>query len=459
MEAPTTAPSPSPRAKPQNGDWNKASPRLIPRAAPTRLQIHKALFTVSPVGWADLDSWCDPTASLSPTRAETGSPARKLGSSNPCAPQAGVLTFWTWRQAGRASRGRGEEVPGPFSCSCRRRRRPGTPFIPKDVPCRNSSARRHAPIPPAPARDAVPGCARMRCNRHQEGPSSFCAPRPSGCGPSQQLLSPIPLRTSSSNGTETADTTSAGRQAGLFAGVHRSRQRRCRGRPDSPTEQLRPRPEPGPRFPLVPHQGRDLSQGWRKSTSRPVPAAASSRTDVFVTSYTWFDNTPSGAAVISHTVLHKAAGGTGTYADPVTIAVGHSWKTGQDVLDIPSGTRIYLPDVRRYFIVEDTCGDGPKPEEGPCPTGAEKYGDAALWIDMWIGGKASPSPLCATVRGRPRGSVRPSLSQRTTNRWLPATASSTTAPATRATDRKPLPSDLRCRTREYSQERRLSSNP
>jgi len=111
------------------------------------------------------------------------------------------------------------------------------------------------------------------------------------------------------------------------------------------------------------------------------------RTDVFVTAYTWFDNTPPSSTVISHPVLHKAAGGTGTYADPVTIAVGHSRKTGQDVLDIPPGTRIYLPDVRRYFIVEDTCGDGPTPEEGPCHTGAGKYGDATVWIDMWIGGK------------------------------------------------------------------------
>lgn len=116
----------------------------------------------------------------------------------------------------------------------------------------------------------------------------------------------------------------------------------------------------------------------------------STRTDVFVTAYTWFDNTPPGSTVISHPVLHQAAGGKGTYADPVTIAVGHSRKTGEDVLDIPAGTRIYLPNVRRYFIVEDTCGDGPKPEEGPCHTGAEKYGDATLWMDMWIGGKDEP---------------------------------------------------------------------
>lgn len=44
---------------------------------------------------------------------------------------------------------------------------------------------------------------------------------------------------------------------------------------------------------------------------------------VFVTAYTWYDNTPAGSHEISHPVLHGAASGTGTYEDPVTIAVGH----------------------------------------------------------------------------------------------------------------------------------------
>lgn len=108
---------------------------------------------------------------------------------------------------------------------------------------------------------------------------------------------------------------------------------------------------------------------------------------VYVTAYTWFDNTPPGSPAISHPVLHKTAGGTGTYDDPITLAVGHSLETGKDVLDYPAGTRIYLPDVRRYFIVEDTCGDGDTPEDGPCHTGAEKHGDASIWLDMWIGGE------------------------------------------------------------------------
>ncbi|WP_458782009.1 hypothetical protein [Arthrobacter sp. D3-16] len=112
---------------------------------------------------------------------------------------------------------------------------------------------------------------------------------------------------------------------------------------------------------------------------------------VFVTAYSWYDNTPAGSRTISHPVLHRTAGGTGTYEDPVTIAVGHSRETGEHVLDIPAGTRIYLPDVRRYFIVEDTCGDGPTPEDGPCHSGAEAYDGASLWLDMWIGGEGESS--------------------------------------------------------------------
>ena len=108
---------------------------------------------------------------------------------------------------------------------------------------------------------------------------------------------------------------------------------------------------------------------------------------VFVTAYTWNDNTPPGSPAISHPVLHDEAGGTGTYEDPVTLAVGHSKESGEDVLDIPAGTRIYLPHVRRYFIVEDSCGDGPAPENGPCHAGAHEHGGDSLWIDMWIGGQ------------------------------------------------------------------------
>jgi hypothetical protein len=134
----------------------------------------------------------------------------------------------------------------------------------------------------------------------------------------------------------------------------------------------------------------------------PVLAASSSErfvNTVYTTAYTWHDNTPAGSAEISNPVLHKTAGGTGTFNDPVTIAVGHSLATGEDVLDFPAGTRIYLPDVRRYFIVEDTCGDGNDPENGPCHQGTNADGtNSTLWLDMWIGGQsmnASDADNCA----------------------------------------------------------------
>ncbi|HKS01542.1 MAG TPA: hypothetical protein VJS86_07680 [Arthrobacter sp.] len=110
-------------------------------------------------------------------------------------------------------------------------------------------------------------------------------------------------------------------------------------------------------------------------------------TDAYMTAYTWFDNTPPGSLDISNPVLHTKAGGTGTYEDPVTIAVGHSLESGKDVLDIPAGTRIYVPNVRRYFIVEDTCGDGPTPQNGPCHSTAKAQEGASIWVDLWIGGE------------------------------------------------------------------------
>ena len=69
--------------------------------------------------------------------------------------------------------------------------------------------------------------------------------------------------------------------------------------------------------------------------------------------------------------------------------MGHSLATGKDVLDFPAGTRIYLPDVRRYFIVEDSCGDGDDPQGGPCHQGTNVFGtNSTVWIDMWIGGQS-----------------------------------------------------------------------
>ncbi|WP_337061973.1 hypothetical protein [Kineococcus sp. G2] len=109
---------------------------------------------------------------------------------------------------------------------------------------------------------------------------------------------------------------------------------------------------------------------------------------VYTTGYTWYDNTPPGSSVISHPVVHEVAGGTGSYDDPVTLAVGHDLSSGLDVLDLPAGTRVYVPHVRRYFVVEDTCGDGPAPQDGPCHQGRDVDGTGStLWLDLWLGGQ------------------------------------------------------------------------
>lgn len=104
----------------------------------------------------------------------------------------------------------------------------------------------------------------------------------------------------------------------------------------------------------------------------------------YTTGYGYPDNTPAGNA-ISNPIIHSGAGGTGTYADPITLAVGHSITNGKDTLDYPAGTRFYVPNLRKYFIVEDTCGDGNQPQNGPCHTGFNGH----VWVDLWVGGTSA----------------------------------------------------------------------
>lgn len=121
--------------------------------------------------------------------------------------------------------------------------------------------------------------------------------------------------------------------------------------------------------------------------STPVVSSAGEvRISAYTTAYGWPDNTPAGNA-ISNPVIHSGAGGTGTFADPITMAVGHSIINGNDILDYPAGTKFYVPNLRRYFIVEDTCGDGNSPQNGPCHTGYQGH----VWVDLWIGGQGLSS--------------------------------------------------------------------
>jgi len=120
-------------------------------------------------------------------------------------------------------------------------------------------------------------------------------------------------------------------------------------------------------------------------TSGSAATTAGTRLQGYVTGYSYWDNTPPGSAAISHPRIHDVAAGAGTYADPITVAVGHDMSSGDNVLDWPAGTRFYLPYLHRYFIVEDTCGDGSTPENGPCHTGYPS--PAVTWLDVWVGGQ------------------------------------------------------------------------
>lgn len=116
--------------------------------------------------------------------------------------------------------------------------------------------------------------------------------------------------------------------------------------------------------------------------------------EAYLTGYTYWDNTPPGSAEIARPVLRSKAGGTGTWQSPITIAVGHRIENGRQTLDFPAGTRFYLPRLQKYAIVEDVCGDGPTPQNGPCHSGYK----GRPWLDIWIGGKnmsASETDACA----------------------------------------------------------------
>jgi len=104
---------------------------------------------------------------------------------------------------------------------------------------------------------------------------------------------------------------------------------------------------------------------------------------MYTTGYSYWDNTPPGTADISNPVIHSKAGGIGTFTDPITVAVGHSIISGKDILDYPKGTKFYAPFLRKYFIVEDTCGDGSQPQNGPCHTGYQ----GKPWIDFYVDGQ------------------------------------------------------------------------
>jgi hypothetical protein len=82
----------------------------------------------------------------------------------------------------------------------------------------------------------------------------------------------------------------------------------------------------------------------------PVDPAAHGTVNVYVTFYGGPDNDPPGSTDIAYpNGRHPAAGGTGSYADPITLAT--------DPRELPPGTVVYEPQLKKYFVMEDDCDE------------------------------------------------------------------------------------------------------
>jgi hypothetical protein len=91
-----------------------------------------------------------------------------------------------------------------------------------------------------------------------------------------------------------------------------------------------------------------VSSAWvaNAATASTVHPDAARTINSFVTLYGFVDNSPPGTG-ISGGRIHSHAGGTGTFADPVTYATS--------VKEQPYGTKIYITFLKKYFIHEDEC--------------------------------------------------------------------------------------------------------
>jgi hypothetical protein len=112
-----------------------------------------------------------------------------------------------------------------------------------------------------------------------------------------------------------------------------------------------------------------------------APEDASGTLSVYATFYGWADNSPPGAAIAypksgGYPTLHETAGGTGSYADPITFAT--------DKAELAVGTVLYVPFIEKYAIMEDDCAEC----DSDWTTGRKWH------IDLWMnsnGTESSPS--------------------------------------------------------------------
>jgi hypothetical protein len=101
-------------------------------------------------------------------------------------------------------------------------------------------------------------------------------------------------------------------------------------------------------LPFVPEARPSSAPDATPSAADGLRPAASGTVDVYVTFYGGPDNDPPGSSDISYpNGRHAAAGGTGTYTDPITLAT--------DPRELPPGTVVYDAQLQKYFVMEDEC--------------------------------------------------------------------------------------------------------
>jgi hypothetical protein len=116
----------------------------------------------------------------------------------------------------------------------------------------------------------------------------------------------------------------------------------------------------------------------------PVPTGSGTvLSDVYITFYGFDDNDDGnghyGNAVISDPIIHKVATeDTGTYDHPSTFAADEKYRFAK------AGTLIYVPKLRKYYIMEDTCRQ--------CTTDEN---NGKTHVDLYMGGntKLQGQPL------------------------------------------------------------------
>ena len=112
------------------------------------------------------------------------------------------------------------------------------------------------------------------------------------------------------------------------------------------------------------------------SHSRPAQVMA-----VYVTFYGFDDNddgdpTHTGTDVISHPSFHASAKeDLGTYNRPGTLAADPEF--------LKPGTKVYIPNLYRYYIMEDTCRE--------C---SEHWKEGKLHIDLYVSGRGQDLVDC-----------------------------------------------------------------